>query len=83
MGLDPRDAGWWIETLGNLAAGHPLIDNRPLTVVVTGNDLRPWRGRARRFALLQDRNFIELAENAGLDSQGQPALTELLRPWNA
>lgn len=82
-GLDPRDAGWWIEILGNLASGHPLLDNRPLTLVVTGNDFRPWRGRARRFALLQDRCFIVLDEQAGLDSQSQPALAELLRPWNS
>lgn len=82
-GLDPRDAGWWIETLAALAAGHPLLDGRPLTLVVTGNDLRPWRDRARRFALLQDCNFIALGEQAGLDSPGQPALTALLRPWNS
>ncbi|MEY2409843.1 MAG: phospholipid/cholesterol/gamma-HCH transport system ATP-binding protein [Verrucomicrobiota bacterium] len=82
-GLDPRDAGWWIEILAKLAAGHALLDNRPLTLVVTGNDLRPWRGRARRFALLQDRNFIALDAQSGLDSGGQPALDELLRPWHA
>jgi ABC-type transporter Mla maintaining outer membrane lipid asymmetry ATPase subunit MlaF len=81
-GLDPRDAKWWTDTLEALAAGHALLDGRPLTLVVTGNDLRPWRGRARQFALLQDRGFISLGERDALDSPSQPALTELLRPWH-
>ena len=81
-GLDPRDAAWWIEKLEGLAAGHPLLDRRPLTIVVTGNDLRPWRGSARQFALLQDHSFIALGDRPALDAQHQPMLTELLRPWN-
>lgn len=82
-GLDPADAAWWLETLASLAAGHTILGGRPLTLVVTGNDLRPWRGRARQFALLQDQSFIALDPSTGLDSLGQPALTALLRPWSA
>ena len=82
-GLDPRDATWWTDTLEALAAGHALLDGRPLTLVVTGNDLRPWRGRARQFALLQERSFIALGERAALDAHSQPALAELLRPWHS
>jgi phospholipid/cholesterol/gamma-HCH transport system ATP-binding protein len=78
-GLDPRDAAWWIEKLEALAAGHPLIDGRPLTLVVTSNDLRPWRGSARQFALLQDRSFVALGDRPALDSQHQPVLDDLLR----
>jgi ABC-type transporter Mla maintaining outer membrane lipid asymmetry ATPase subunit MlaF len=81
-GLDPRDAAWWIEKLEALCAGHPLLDGRPLTLVVTGNDLRPWRGSARQFALLQDRSFVSLGDRPSLDAQHQPVLNELLRPWN-
>lgn len=80
-GLDPRDAAWWIEKLEALAAGHPLLDGRPLTLVVTGNDLRPWRRSARQFALLQDRSFVTLGDRPSLDAQSQPMLNELLRPW--
>ena len=80
-GLDPRDAAWWIEKLEALAAGHPLLDGRPLTLVVTTNDLRPWRGSARQFALLQDRSFVVLGDRPSLDAQRQPVLNELLRPW--
>lgn len=81
-GLDPRDAAWWIEQLEALAAGHPLLDGRPLTLVVTGNDFRPWRGSARQFALLQDRSFVPLGDRPALDAQRQPVLNELLRPWH-
>jgi ABC-type transporter Mla maintaining outer membrane lipid asymmetry ATPase subunit MlaF len=81
-GLDPRDAAWWIEKLEALAAGHPLLDGRPLTLVVTGNDLRPWRSSARQFALLQDRSFVPLGDRPALDAQSQPVLNELLRPWH-
>lgn len=81
-GLDPRDAAWWIEKLEALAAGHPLLDGRPLTLVATGNDLRPWRGSARQFALLQDRSFVALGDRPALDVKTQPLLNELLRPWN-
>lgn len=80
-GLDPRDAAWWIDTLEALAAGHALLDGRPLTLVVSGNDLRPWRGRARQFALLQDRSFTTVGAREALEAHSQPALTDLLRPW--
>ena len=30
-GLDPRDAAWWLERLGELSAGHALTGGRPLT----------------------------------------------------
>lgn len=59
-GLDPRDAAWWLETVDGLAAGHALLDGRPLTVVVTGDDLRPWLGHARRFGVLRNRRLLEL-----------------------
>ena len=36
-GLDPRDAAWWLEIMAALAAGHPIVDEKPLTLVVTGS----------------------------------------------
>ncbi len=79
-GLDPRDAGWWIDTLEALATGHTLLDGRPLTLVVSGNDLRPWREQARQFALLQDRSFTVVGARDALEASTQPVLMELLRP---
>jgi ABC-type transporter Mla maintaining outer membrane lipid asymmetry ATPase subunit MlaF len=77
-GLDPRDAGWWLEIVDSLAAGHPLMDEKPLTLVVTGHDLHPWRQRARQFALLKDRQFIPLGARADLAGHTEPLLRELL-----
>lgn len=77
-GLDPRDTGWWLQALGALASGHPLMDGRPLTLVVTGDDLRPWRHRAGRFGVLSDRRFIDIGQRGDLDLHPEPLLRELL-----
>ncbi|MFM1768406.1 MAG: hypothetical protein RJA22_935 [Verrucomicrobiota bacterium] len=81
-GLDPQEAAWWLETLAGLAAGHPLLGGRPLTLVVTGNDLRPWRRSARQFAILQDRAFLTLGGLPDADTDVPPVLAQLLRPWH-
>jgi ABC-type transporter Mla maintaining outer membrane lipid asymmetry ATPase subunit MlaF len=77
-GLDPRDATWWLNTLDSLAAGHPIVDGKPLTLVVTDDDLRPWRNRAKQFAILRDRQFLSLGTRADLVSHSEPLLQELL-----
>jgi hypothetical protein len=43
-----------------LSAGHPILDQRPLTLVASGDDLRPWKGRARQFGVLQEHRFVSL-----------------------
>ena len=77
-GLDPRDTAWWVETISALAAGHPVLDDRPATVIVTGDNLRPWAGRATHFALLKDRRFVPLGTRAELAGHQEPLLRELL-----
>jgi phospholipid/cholesterol/gamma-HCH transport system ATP-binding protein len=77
-GLDPQDAGWWLETVEALAAGHPLMDHRPVTLVVTGDDLRPWDHRARQFAILKNHHFLPLGNRADLASRPDPLLQDLL-----
>lgn len=64
-GLDPLHTAWWLEALAQLSAGHPLLHGRPLTLVVTGDDLRPWKNHARQFALLNDRRFLPLELTPG------------------
>jgi ABC-type transporter Mla maintaining outer membrane lipid asymmetry ATPase subunit MlaF len=77
-GLDPRDATWWLNVLDSLAAGHPIVDGKPLTLVVTDDDLRPWRNRAKQFAILRDRQFLPLGTRADLPGHSEPLLRELL-----
>jgi ABC-type transporter Mla maintaining outer membrane lipid asymmetry ATPase subunit MlaF len=61
-GLDPRHANWWLGFLGQLSAGHPQVGGRPVTLVATTVDSRPWRDRARQLAVLRDKRLVALAE---------------------
>lgn len=56
-GLDPQHARWWLQTIAELADGHPLISLRPMTIVVTCDDFRPWIAPGRKYAVLRDRQF--------------------------
>lgn len=77
-GLDPRDAGWWLETVDALAAGHPIVDGKPLTLVITSDDLRPWQNRAKQFAILKSRQFIPLGGRGDLAGHAGTHLQDLL-----
>jgi ABC-type transporter Mla maintaining outer membrane lipid asymmetry ATPase subunit MlaF len=59
-GLDPRDAAWWLDLLAQLSAGHPVVNGRAMTLVASGDDFRPWQGRARQFAMLKHKQFLNL-----------------------
>ena len=77
-GLDPRDAGWWLELLQQLSAGHAITEHRPLTLVVTGDDLRPWKTTARQHAVLRRMKFIPLDAQAGAGAHDEALMRELL-----
>ncbi len=77
-GLDPRQTRWWLDTLDALNAGHAWLNGRPLALVATADDLRPWRERARQFALLEGRRWLALGGRAELAASGEPALREFL-----
>lgn len=58
-GLDLRHTDWWLGFLQELSRGHPVLDNQPVTLIVTAADLRLWKDRARQFAILRgDRRFV-------------------------
>jgi ABC-type transporter Mla maintaining outer membrane lipid asymmetry ATPase subunit MlaF len=77
-GLDLRHVNWWLDFLDLLAKGHPLLHKRPMTLVVTASDLRPWEGRARQFALLQDQRLTILGSWAQMKSAGADLVQELI-----
>jgi ABC-type transporter Mla maintaining outer membrane lipid asymmetry ATPase subunit MlaF len=77
-GLDLRHAYWWLGFLDQLSKGHPLMDGKPLTVVVTTSDLRPWKNRAKQYAILRDRRFVVLGTWNQLEAASQELLHELL-----
>ncbi|MDB6125195.1 MAG: transporter related-protein [Pedosphaera sp.] len=77
-GLDLRQVGWWLNFLGQLSAGHAILNGRPSTLVVTAEDLRPWRERGKQFAVLQDKKFIALGNRPDLAAHADPLVKELL-----
>jgi len=77
--LDSRERAWWLDTLDQLATGHAVVDGKPLTLAVTDDNLRLWRERARRFAILKNKKFIIIGNRAELAASSEPLLHELLR----
>ena len=55
-----------------------MLDGRPMTLVVTTEDLRPWRGRARQFAVLKGGQFIAFGSQTELERATEPLVQELL-----
>ncbi len=77
-GLNVRQTVWWLELLDALSQGRTALGGRPMTLVVTADDLRPWRSNARRFALLRDRRFTVLGGWADVEGAADPAVRDLL-----
>jgi ABC-type transporter Mla maintaining outer membrane lipid asymmetry ATPase subunit MlaF len=77
-GLDSRHVQWWLNFLGQLSAGHPFMGGRPMTLVITAEDLRPWRNRPAWFAILQNGRFSLLGHHPRLAEIGHPLVREML-----
>ena len=77
-GLDLRHRAWWLNLLGQLSAGHPWMDGRPITLVVTADDLRPWQSRAKQFAVISDKRFSILGSWAQVEAAADEQVRELL-----
>lgn len=79
-GLDQRQQNWWLAFLERLAKGHPYYNGKPITVVVTTDNLWAWRGRANRFALLADGRFDVIGRWADVEKSNNPLVQELMSP---
>ncbi len=77
-GLDLRHINWWLNFLGQLSAGHSFMNNRRMTLVVTAEDLRPWKNLAGHFAILQKNRFVVLGHCPKLAGHAEPLVNELL-----
>ncbi len=77
-GLDPRQTRWWLDFIGSLAAGHPILKSRKMTLVVACGHMRPWMNRGRQFALLKDKQLLPLGGRAELEHCNEPLLRELV-----
>lgn len=76
--LDTRQAKWWFASLEELCKGHAVLNGKPLTMIIAADDLRPWLGVAKNFAVLRDQRFVPLGGSADLASNQDPWLRELL-----
>lgn len=77
-GLDLLHSDWWLAFLDRLSEGIEELELPPMTLIVTASDLRPWRNRARQFAVLRERRLAVLGSWAQAESAGQELLRELL-----
>lgn len=78
VGLDLRHLHWWMGFLDALAQGHQLLGGKPLTLVVTTADLRPWKGRLHRFATLRNKRFAALGGWSEIEAASDELVRELL-----
>jgi len=77
-GLDLRHVTWWLGMLDQLSRGHPLLQDRPLTLILTAADLRPWKGRARQFGVLREKKFVVLGTWDKVEAANRELVQELL-----
>lgn len=77
-GLDARHSHWWLRFLDELSRGHKLLGGKPMTIIATIDDLRPWRGGQKKFALLKEKQFIQLGDWRDVISSDDAIVKELL-----
>jgi len=77
-GLAVRHRQWLLRFLDQLWRGHAWRSGRPMTVVVTTDDLRPWQSPDYQFALLHEKTFFPIGSGQNLAAHRHPALRELL-----
>jgi ABC-type transporter Mla maintaining outer membrane lipid asymmetry ATPase subunit MlaF len=77
-GLDLRHMNWWLDFLGLLSSGGGFLNGRRMTLVATGEDLRPWKERADHFAILQHGRLVTLGRRSALAGHREPLVRELL-----
>ena len=76
--LSGRHLHWWLRFLDSLGRGHQWCGGKPMTLVATTDDLRPWQGAERKFALLRDRKFSPLGWWHNVEAANDPVVKELL-----
>jgi phospholipid/cholesterol/gamma-HCH transport system ATP-binding protein len=77
-GLGARHLHWWLRFLDQLWRGHHWYDGKPVTLIATTDDLRPWRSANRKFALVHDKKFIWLGNWIEVVASGDAVVKELL-----
>ena len=76
--LGARHRQWWLRFLDQLWRGHDWSGGRPMSLVATTDDLRPWQNANRKFAVLRDKKFFPLGSWNEVASANDPVVQELL-----
>ena len=77
-GLDGRHTTWWLGFLDQLSRGHKIVGGKPVTLVVTADDLRPWRRHAGRVACLSNGRLMVLGDWRAAEVSKERVIQELL-----
>ena len=77
-GIDLRHGFWWVNFLKQWQAGNNENLKRPRTVIITVEDLRPWRDVDAHFGLLKKNHFIPLGHRPTFADHQEPLVKELL-----
>ena len=77
-GLDVRHASWWLGFLDQLLRGHPIVGKRPITIVATADDLRPWRKHAGRVACIGGKRLMVIGDWEAAEASRERSIQELL-----
>ena len=77
-GLDGRHRQWLLKFLDQLWAGHEYFGGRPMTLVVTTDDLRRWQHPQWKYAVLEEKKFSVLGAWCEVVAARSPAVKELL-----
>lgn len=78
-GLDGRHAWWWLGMLDELSNGCRIAGGHPITLVVTADDLGPWRRHAGRVACLAEGRLSVLGDWHAVEQSTDASVRELLR----
>ena len=80
-GLGGRHLQWWVRLLDQLWRGHEWSGGRPMTMVMTTDDLSRlagWQNANRKYALLHDKKLIPLGSWNAVEAADDPVVKELL-----
>jgi ABC-type transporter Mla maintaining outer membrane lipid asymmetry ATPase subunit MlaF len=77
-GLDLRHMLWWLSFLDELLRGHTIMGKRPMTIVATADDLRPWREHAGRVACLSKKRLLVMGDWDAVETAKEGSIQELL-----
>jgi len=76
--LGGRHRQWLLQFLDQLWRGHEWFGGRPMTLVATTDDLRPWRDAKKKFAVLHEKSFAVVGFWDDLALAPSHAVKELL-----